>query len=310
MAGVGPVASGSQIASYVRTDGINAVVLKAIDNKIYELELTSNGWGVSNLTGILGLPTAVGSPAAYVRSDNTSAVVFVGSDQHVYEMSLPSGGNWIATDLSSSAGFPSAPIDQATGYVRSDGLDVVVYTATNGDIIELSRSGTQWFAADLTWATGAPAAAGEARPYTRADGYSIVLYRTAANHIEEMSLYSGGPAWNAGDLTAAGGCPNTASEPAPYVRIDGTNAVLFFDNNRHVYEERLQPGIGAWACKDLTGATGAPTTSTVPTGFVGGDRGNYVVFKDGSGHLWQLVSNVQAPNNWSKLDMTSKAGGP
>ncbi len=309
-AGTPVIARGSQIASYVRTDGVNAVLFLGGDNNIWELALTS-GWGGFNMTGTLGLPTSGGgSPTAYVRSDNASAVVYVGSNQHVYEMRLPSGGSsWLATDLSSAAGFPTTPGSMATGYVRADGLDAVVYTATNNHIIELSRSGSQWSSVDLTAGTAAPLAASGARPYTRADGYSSVLYRTTAGHVEEIFLNSGGPAWGTADLTAASGCQASNSEPAPFVRMDNTNEVLFLGTNLHLYELGLAPG-GSWACHDLTSITGAAVPATLPNGFVGPDRVNYITFSVSGGHIWQLSNTAANPSAWSKLDMTAIAGGP
>ncbi|HXU61245.1 MAG TPA: trypsin-like serine protease [Polyangia bacterium] len=309
-AGVPVVSHGSQIASYVRTDGVNAVVLLGGDSNVWELALTS-GWGGFNMTGSLGLPlSAGGAPTAYVRSDNASAVVYVGSNQHVYEMRLPSGGSsWVATDLSAAAGFPVSPVLTATGYVRADGLDAVVYAGTNSHIIELSRNGSQWSSTDLTAGTGAPLAAGVPRPYTRADGYSAVVYRTTGSHVQEIFLAAGGAAWGIADLTAASGCVNDSSEPAPFVRIDNTNEVLFLASNQHVYELGLAPGAG-WACHDLTSISGAPTATTVPNGFVGADRVNYITFSASTGHIWRLDNNAATPSAWGKQDLTALVGGP
>jgi len=41
------------------------------------------------------------------------------------------------------------------------------------------------------------------------------VYRTAGRHIEELALPSGG-AWQADDLTAVSGAPDTASAPFGY----------------------------------------------------------------------------------------------
>ena len=308
--GAQPTTRNANLSSYVRTDGVNAVVYGGWDGNVYELSAGS-AWSVYNMTASMGLPTAVAfrAPATYVRSDNTSAVVYAGSDGNVYEMRLPSGGAaWLATNLSAQAGAPPAGTG-AIGYVRADGMNVVVYTATNGDVIELSLVGTQWYMNDLTALTGAPPAAGQARPYSRADTYSSIVFRASNGHVWEIFLNSGGPTWYAGDLTTHSGCPVAASDPSPYVRNDNWNAVLFLDSNLHAQEMSLPPGSG-WGCHDLTSISNAPVSMTVPDGFVGSDRSTNVIITVPGGHVWDLTLNAPGTNGWSGQDLTLSAGGP
>src|SRR5262249_56997964 len=93
---------------------------------------------------------------------------------------------------------------------------VVYRPAGRGHIEDLASSGGSWSAADLTALTGAPTAAGTPFGYTTTltdqGPAARVVYRTAGRHIEELALPSGG-AWQADDLTAVSGAPDTASAP-------------------------------------------------------------------------------------------------
>jgi len=304
------VAQSSNISSYVRTDGVNAIVFKGSDTNVWEYSLNGSTWSRFNMTASLGLPGAVSSPSAYVRADNSSAVDYVGTNLHVYEMRLANGGSsWTATDLTAATGGPTPSQLGPIGYVRADAYNVVVYSASNGHVIELFDNGSGWSQGDLTALTGAPIAAGAARPYTREDTYSIVLFRDLNGHLWEMSLASGSFSWGANDLTAITGCPAASTDPSPYVRGDSWNAVAYAASNSHVYEMDLPPG-GGWGCHDLTAASGAPATIAIPSGYVGVDRLTNVITVDSSRHVWDLSLVTNGANGWSRTDLTARAGGP
>src|SRR5262249_18833738 len=86
------------------------------------------------LLAALGLPRPAAAtplqvssdPKPYVRSDKVNSVIAVGADNHVYEIYL-SGTSWLHADLSGPALAPNANSAWAVGYVRSDGINAVVY---------------------------------------------------------------------------------------------------------------------------------------------------------------------------------------
>jgi hypothetical protein len=64
---------------------------------------------------------------------------------------------------------------------------------------------SSWHVGDLSWNTGAPAAAGDPVGYVRSDGVNSVVYRDFYNHVHE--LYLKGGSWHVGDLSAKTGAP-------------------------------------------------------------------------------------------------------
>jgi hypothetical protein len=126
---------------YVRSDNVNAVIYRGLDNHIYELsQAPKSSWRVDDLSQIAhALVPAAGDPTPYVRSDNINVVVYRGSDGHIYELSQAPKSSWRVDDLSQIADAPPATGDPA-GYVRSDHVNVVVYRGPDSHIHELSLS--------------------------------------------------------------------------------------------------------------------------------------------------------------------------
>jgi hypothetical protein len=94
------------------------------------------------------------------------------ADDHIHELELdPLNGNvWKQTDLSVAATGSSGPPPGASaslrpsGYVRGDGVNAVVYQASNGHIIELALIGTTWVWTDLSAAV---------RPWVQSINFNI-----------------------------------------------------------------------------------------------------------------------------------------
>jgi hypothetical protein len=305
----GPV---SEVAAYVRSDnGTNAIVYRSADGHIHELSLLEGAstWQAGDLSSLTGATAAVGNPAAYVRSDGTNAVVYRGSDGHIHEISLEVGANiWTVNDLTSAASAPAASGDPV-GFVRHDTVNAVVYqAASSGHIYELTLplAGLAWGFDDLTAITGAPAEAGPARAYVRSDNYSSIVYRATDNDIHEIYLAPGSStSWSTGDITATAGAPAASGDPAPYVRSDNTNSVVYSGSDGDVHELALPQG-GAWSVYDLTALTGAPSVKGGVIGYVRADSVNAVNFQGSNNHIYELALS----GNWSVNDLTAIAGGP
>jgi hypothetical protein len=293
-------------APYVRSDGVSAVVYRGPDYEIFELELLADGWHVQNLLRPSGFPVAISSPRGYVRSDGFNAVVYVGYGDHVYEFALYADG-WHLGDLSAQFGAPSAGPPNVWPYVRSDGFNAVVYFGAARHIYELGLYGDGWHAQDLTAYAGAPSAYSRTVPYVRSDGFNAVLYYDRDGHIYELGLYGDG--WHAQDLTAYAGAPLAYFDggPAPYVRSDGFNAVVYNGlNDGHVYELSLYAD--GWRAGDLSALSGAPPArlNCPPAPYVRSDGFNVVVYAGNDGHIYELALY---PDGWYVGDLTAAAGG-
>jgi hypothetical protein len=143
------IAAGGRPFAYMRDDVATAVVYLGADSHIYELSLADQGstWAVRDLTTAAHAPLAVGDPMGYVRSDGDTVVVFRGAlDNHIYELALPWQSSWRVGDLTKVTGAPVAAGDPF-GYVRTDGINAVVYRTADGKIHELSLGygpGAKW----------------------------------------------------------------------------------------------------------------------------------------------------------------------
>ena len=74
-------------------------------------------------------------------------------------------------------------------------------------------------------------------------------------HINELRLEWDG--WHVADLTQLTGAPlpyppdlDDRGNPAPYVRSDGINAVVYTGDDNHIYELRLERD--GWHAADLS----------------------------------------------------------
>jgi len=199
-------------AAYVRSDKVNAVVYVGADNHIYELYLPlGQGWKYGDLTAQTGAPLAgYEAPAAYVRSDQVNSVVYVDKNNYrIYELYLPLGQGWKYGDLTAKTGAPTAD-GKLSGYVRSDGVNSVVYKGSQYIAEVYLVPGQGWKYADLTTGWSVPII-----PYSAPDGYrrsdnvNSVPYCGDDNHIHELYLPLGAKTWQIGDLslqTSVTGC--------------------------------------------------------------------------------------------------------
>lgn len=193
------------------------------------------------------------------------------------------------------------------GYVRSDGVNSVVYEGGDHHIDELFLLDDGWHLGDLTAQAGAPLAASEPEPYVRSDGFNSVVYQGQDEHIYELYLFEGN--WYYGDLTALAGAPKGVFQQ-PYVRSDGINAVVYRSEDlatrNHVCELFLLPD--SWHFGDLTAEAGAPTASFGVHPYVRSDLINAVTYLGGPGtHIIELLL---LPDGWHFSDLTAQAGAP
>ncbi|MBN2149290.1 MAG: hypothetical protein JW726_18020, partial [Anaerolineales bacterium] len=209
----------AEVTPYIRGDRLNAILFISRTNyDLYELRLQPDGWKYSDLTALSGAPLPRSYPSAMVRSDGITALTYT-YDRHIIELRLE-GGNWLWADLTDLSGAPDAIINVTrltSGYVRSDGINALVYETHDGAgrIYEL-RLDNGWQAYELTSVKGAvpgyyPIA------YVRADGINAVVYLGTDQHIQELRL---GATWIPADLTSLAGASPAGymGQPWPYNR--------------------------------------------------------------------------------------------
>jgi hypothetical protein len=236
-----PAASSETIFAYVRTDGVDSILFRASDGDIIEVYSDpQTGWGWGDLTAVVGSPPSLDSPVAYIRSDNKCAVLYTAaSDNHVHEIASNVGGfpAWVDTDLFLSSGLSLTTRNDAWGYKRSDNINAVVFTE-GGTLYELSTpasgkcsTGHMWCEAILT--TDATTSSGY-RPsaYVRWDSNNAVVYRSATDTLNELSLGVGDTAWGEailpiGPLTGGTVTPTGSSVPFGLRAPGMVDSILF-----------------------------------------------------------------------------------
>jgi hypothetical protein len=294
------VGAAGRPACYVRSDKINAVVYRGIDNHIYELWLPDGGqtWRIQDLTATAEAPHAAGDPAAYARHDQVNSVVYRGQNNHVYELFLPSGADpvfgffpWNVADLSAIAGGFITPGNPA-GYVNWGNVNSVVCRGFNHHIFELALGpgAAAWVLNDLSGAAGAPEAQGDPAGYRRSDPVSAVVYRGFDNHIHELYRPVGAVTWHHGDLSAALGMwpPGSVSDPVGYVRSDGTNSVVYRGIYGGIHELSLPSGAGAWTNEGDLFSERSPLPVGVPAAYVRSDDVNSVLYRGADHHVYEI----------------------
>ncbi|AUX45860.1 uncharacterized protein SOCE26_073560 [Sorangium cellulosum] len=196
------------------------------------------------------------------------------------------------------------------GYVRGDGVSVVLHRSADNHIRELTLGSSGWDAWDLSAGTGAPLAASDPFGYVRADGVSAVLYRSSDGHIRELTLNtSAGTPWQKWDLSAGTGAALAVGKPFGYVRRDAVSAVVYRSAGDNHIRELALTGSG-WQAGDLSAGTGAPAAASDPVAYIRHDGVNAVVYRSGDNHIRELTLDTAAGTPWQKWDLTAGTGAP
>jgi hypothetical protein len=213
--------------------------------------------------------------------------------------------NWDLTQITGGRGgyYPR-------GYVRSDGVNAVVYYSPDYHIHEMALpNGGYWSDTDLSAKTGT---GGGEFPigYQRTGRVSAVVYRNIDGHIHELArefnAITGFYTWQDYDLNKLTGSVG-GYFPKGYVRADWVNSVVYSGYDGHIHELTLENGRwSAWDLSWLSGGAGGQG----PMGSVRWDGVTSVVYHSSDGHIQELtLKNGQ----WSAFDLTglsrSRIGG-
>lgn len=154
-AGIPGVAAGDPFG-YVRVEGIDSVLFRGTNNDIWEVYLQPGyNWQWGDISSYSPTPPAAGNPTAYVRADGVDAILFRSTGGDIIEIT-PGNGAWVSNDLSAWGG--SSWLGIAAGdpmpYVRTDGVNAVVFRDGANHARELSLHSQGWTVRDLTSDTG------------------------------------------------------------------------------------------------------------------------------------------------------------
>jgi hypothetical protein len=290
--------------------------------------------GVSASSGVqyaihFGKPSSrTGDPIAYDRAPypGYDSVVkhAVGGDVHelYFAQGMP---QWQVGDLSADAHVPTStpgnPVmtGRASVYVRSDGINAVLYRTTDGEIRELSLSGGTWTTRDLSgYAAPGFTASGDPAAYIRSDGTSVVVYRSVnfaagTSELIELSAPLSGPTsqtWNVTHLTNITGAAAPAGDASAHVRSDGLSSVVYRSAAGHVLELFSSDGLtwtggdpwqNAWQNVSGTHVLAAGN----PFGFTDGNGSNAIAYRGTDNHVYELYL---AGNVWQVADLTTITG--
>ena len=192
------------------------------------------------------------------------------------------------------------------GIVDVPSMTAVTHEAWLRQPTTVTKAVRGWHRADLTAATGAPAAAAGPSGYMfSAQGTQHVDYRGSDNHIHELWWDNNG--WHHGDLTAATGAPPAAAGPYGYMfNAQGTQHVEYLGSDDHVHE--LWWDNNGWRHEDLMTTTGAPAAAGSPVGYVFDAQGTqHVDYRGSDDHIHELWWDN---NGWHHADLTAQTGAP
>jgi hypothetical protein len=181
--------------------------------------------------GIIGAAPSLGDHAGFERSDLVDAIIYRNGSSN-RQLSNPNG-SWKRFTLPGGTVASNPAV-----YVYPDGATAVTYRDTSNKLRETYfYPGGGWNDHSISDAvSGEPSAAGDPAAYIRSDATGVVLYRSTANRIQEISWPDGATSWTWTDLSNTPLATLAASDPVGYVRHDGANAVVYRDNAGAVCE--------------------------------------------------------------------------
>jgi hypothetical protein len=257
----GPPIDSTPVA-YLRGDRTSSVVYCQFNGDIREMWLPSPEWHEASLRQAAGGAEPANCdlcrPSPVATGNGQSMVIYLGLDNHVHALVLASS-SWSHHDLSreSRSKFDVHPCP--TAYLRSDGTVSVLYKVpvTGGFKLREMTGNYQAAGRNWTWAdwdffqattpppplipdcSGVLCNPGDAYGFvTPKDNVTHVVYPSQDSRIEEITLKGGRWARTVPSPSEAGGAACSLL-PRPYVRRDGSPAVVYLDPSWSVHELRL-----------------------------------------------------------------------
>jgi len=215
---------------------------------------------------------------------------------------------WNYNDLTTLVSAPQAFSDP-TGYAfEANGTRHLTYAATDQHVHELWWNISGWHHKDLTIAAGVSTGCQNLAIGYVLFGAQHVIY--FGQSVDELWCDNGDyRGWRHVDLeSAAGVVVGTTGRPIGYPFLSrGTQHVNFVDFGGGDIHELWWDNMG-WRHRDLTAITGAPASTSSPTGWAFDAQGTQHVTYVGSDlHVHELWWNT---SGWHHNDLTSATGAP
>jgi hypothetical protein len=257
------------------------------------------GWAAHNLTQILGADKATGSPAAIVTRGELH-VVFRDVNGDIRDLHHTSGGAWRQHNVVDAAGSPRARRDPVCA--EWQGRHQVLYQGEDGSIHDLYYDASRWQTARLTRRDGRLDAVGDPA-MIEYRGRQHIVFREAAGSLRELSFDH---RWQQRDLLAPTAAPQPAADAALSV-LGLQYHVIYRDRGDSLWQLRHDPHEG-WKAFDLTRASGLPPAVGNPLS-VEYHSEHHVIFRDGTGQVWDLCPAIGSGQNLTRLARAPHAAG-
>jgi hypothetical protein len=275
----------SDASAYLRSDGYEAVLYRAMDNQVSELTLVADRWAGSPVSDLASAPDAGGAPFGNLRSDGYNVIDYRGVDDHIHEVYL-SRGYWYDSDLSGYLGAPNASGDPVS-FIRADDDNAVIYRTDDNRLYELYLlAATTWVAAPVSSASMGTEPLGTPAAYVRSDSRNAIVYRGVDRQIHELSADWNNHDWTDVNLSTAASAGFAADAPKAYVRADGTDAVVYRGEDEHLYA--LHRDGSVWSVENVSAAAGAPLARSNVAPYVRADDRDAIAYVSVDGRLVEL----------------------
>jgi hypothetical protein len=209
-------------------------------------------------------------------------------------------------DLTIASGAPQAAGDPFGFVFAAEGVQNIVFRATDGHAHELWRTASGIGHNDLTLLAHAPSVVGDPRAYVYGNaGMQNAIYRGTDGHLHGLYWSSGAVGHD--DLTALSHAPGPAGDPFAYITPNpDIQDVVYRGTDGHLHG--LYWSTGSVGHDDLTALSRAPAPAGEPTAYVDTKIGyQNVVYRGIDGHLHGLYWSTGAVGH---DDLTVEALAP
>ena len=215
-------------------DGTQHVDYIGEDGHVHELWWDDDGWHHHDLTAASGAPPAALDlgPAGYMSNTwRTQHVDYIGADGLLHEIRW-ANGNWTPNDPD------CGPLDAAAaapvGYIGGDGVQRVVFLASDNHLHELSFDGVAWDDQDASALTGTLAGFAAKLAAWRADltgTRHVIAIPESGGRIDDLRHDAAG--WHYQDLATVSSSigPDAGTRPAGFALASGMHWVFYTSIN-------------------------------------------------------------------------------
>jgi hypothetical protein len=188
----------SDPSASVRADGTSSVTFIA-GGQVFELtKQPGSKWVVGGPWGLAtpaSPPLASGRPYGYTHRDGTYEIVYGATDGRVIALWLSGGWHW-----GEPVGGGAAPLiavgSTPAAYVRTDGLESIVYRTSTNRLEELQNNlagstPAGWTPNDLTARSKVPLLTSDPTVSIHVDARNSIVYSVAGNRAQDLSFLIG-----------------------------------------------------------------------------------------------------------------------